>query len=97
MDAQRNKKIRGWIVRILQRAYPAGLETETLGNQLEDLGYSVAGKDLEASLAYLNEDGFIEKIEFGKPFDGLTTRFYKLTTKGIDLAEKTISDTGVDL
>lgn len=98
-EAIRNKKIRGWIVRILQRAYPAGMETDTLWRQLTDLGYEVTRGELVASLAYLKEDGFIENPQFGIGglMDGLNNEFYKLTTDGIDLAEGTTTDAGVDL
>lgn len=97
--AMRNKKIRGWIVRILQRAYPAGFEADTLHKQLTDLGYAVTKNELIANLTYLKEDGFIENPQFGigSFYDGLNNEFYKLTTKGVDLAEGTISDKGVDL
>lgn len=96
MEAARNKKVRGWIVRILERAYPDGLEENTLLKQLNDLGYSVTSRDMRASLTYLKEDGFVDNPKFNG-FDALSNEFYKLTTKGIDLAEKTIADTGVDL
>lgn len=96
LEAQRNKKIRGWIVRILQRAYPAGLEPETLRKQLNDLGYQVTGRDTMAALAYLKEDGFVENPQFGAMME-LENEFFKLTTKGIDLAEGSVQDVGVDL
>ncbi|MBQ2777531.1 MAG: hypothetical protein IJF50_08510 [Peptococcaceae bacterium] len=95
LEAQRNKKIRGWLVRILQRAYPAGLEPGTLKKQLNDLGYTVTVRDTEAALAYLKEDGFVENPHYGGMV--LENEFYKLTTKGIDLAEGTVADPGVDL
>jgi len=96
LEAQRNKKIRGWIVRILQRAYPAGLEPETLRKQLNDLGYQVTARDTMAALAYLKEDGFAENPQFGAMME-LENEFFKLTTKGIDLAEGSVQDVGVDL
>lgn len=95
-----NKKVRGWIVRILERAYPAGLEAKNIHKQLCDLGYSVTEKEFWASIAYLIEDGFLEKRDFGKTSFGqdiLRNEIYKLTTKGVDLAEGTVEDTGVDL
>jgi len=49
LEAQRNKKIRGWMVRILQRAYPAGMEPDTLRRQLNDLGYQVTVNDTNAA------------------------------------------------
>lgn len=94
-----NRKIRGWIVRILCRAYPAGFEADTLWKQLHELGYEITRKDFDANLNYLLEDDFIELRKFGNIGydDLLNNKIYKLTTKGIDLAEKTIVDIGVDV
>lgn len=93
-----NKNIRGWIVRILQRAYPAGLEERSLHKQLSDLGYAVIRRELGANLAYLVEDGFIEERSFGDEFkEELMNKTYKLTTKGVDLAEGSITDEGVEI
>ena len=94
-----NKKIRGWIVRILCRAYPAGLEADTLFKQLHELGYEITRRDFDANVNYLIEDGFIELRKFGNEgYDNLlNNRIYKLTTRGIDLAEKTLVDNGVDV
>lgn len=93
-----NKNIRGWIVRILQRAYPAGLEERSLQKQLVALGYPVTKRDLGANLAYLAEDGYVEERKFGNELrDDLLNKTYKLTTKGVDLAEGSITDDGVEI
>lgn len=94
-----NKKIRGWIIRILSRAYPAGLEGNSIYKQLHDLGYTVTRKDFDANMAYVIEDSFVEERKFGdlRYEELLHNKIYKLTTKGVDLAEKTIKDSGVDL
>lgn len=94
-----NKIIRGWIVRILQRAYPAGMEERSLHKQLHGLGYPVTRTELAANVAYLAEDRFVEAQQYGvAAFDeGLQNKTYKLTTKGVDLAEKSIADAGVEI
>lgn len=94
-----NKRIRGWIVRILQRAYPAGIEDTNIYKQLHDLGYEVTRKDFEVNIAYLIEDGFVEEKKFGETgFNAvLINRILKLTTRGIDLSEGTLKDEGVNL
>lgn len=93
-----NKNIRGWIVRILQRAYPLGMEDKSLHRQLNGLGYSVTYRELQAHLAYLQEDGFLTKQQFGDEYrNELTNDIYKLTTKGVDLAEGSITDEGVEI
>lgn len=99
MPKMDNKKIRGWVLRILDRAYPAGLEDKTLFKQLHDLGYQITRKDFEANMAYVSEDGFVEIKHFGSCGfeEGLSNKIFKLTTKGKDLVEKTITDTGVEL
>lgn len=94
-----NKKIRGWIIRILSRAYPVGLEGKSIYKQLHDLGYTVTRRDFDANMAYVVEDGFVEERQFGKISyeDILQNKVYKLTTKGVDLEDGTISDDGVEL
>ena len=56
----------------------------------------MTGRDIEAALAYLKEDGFVENPRFEAMME-LENEFYKLTTKGIDLSEGSVSDLGVDL
>ncbi len=94
-----NKKIRGWMIRILHRAYPAGLEADTLFRQLHEMGYEVTRKEFDANVQYLIDDGFVQIQKFGgfSFEDTLNNKIYKVTTKGVDLAEKTISDEGVSL
>ena len=94
-----SKKIRGWMIRILHRAYPAGLEAETLFRQLHGMGYEVTRKEFDANIQYLIDDGFMQIQKFGEfSFEEtLNNKIYKVTTKGVDLVEKTITDEGVSL
>lgn len=94
-----NKKIRGWIIRILSRAYPAGMEGNSIFKQLHDLGYTVTRKDFDVNMAYVIEDGFVEEKMYGNISyeELLNNKIYKLTTKGVDLAEGTLKDSGVEL
>lgn len=94
-----NKKIRGWMIRILQRAYPIGLEADVLFKQLHELGYEITRKEFEANISYLIDDHFVELQKFGEVSfaETLNNKFYRLTTLGVDLIEGTISDKGVCL
>lgn len=95
-----NKIIRGWIIRILQRAYPLGLEDKSLQKQLHALGYEITKTELNANLTYLEEDEYVEVKTYGDAYgfdSSLSNKTYKLTTKGVDLAEKNITDDGVEL
>lgn len=102
---ERNKKVRGWIVRILGRAYPAGLEGDTIYKQLHELGYLVTRKEFDANMAYVMECGLVEVKKFGNlKYDGLLynddllqNKIYKLTIEGVDLIERPQPDSGVDL
>lgn len=94
-----NKKIRGWMIRILERAYPVGLEADTLFKQLHELGYEITRKEFEANISYLIDREFVEIQKFGElGFEEvLHNQFYKLTPAGIDLAEGTLQSKGVRL
>ena len=94
-----NKKIRGWILRILYRAYPAGLEKRSILKQLHDLGYAVTKRDFEANMGYLMDDNFIAEKKFGDVVyeELLSNKLDKITTAGIDLVEGVTTDCGVDV
>lgn len=86
----RNKAIRGHILYLLNLSHP----TPTTGKVLETGMLSsmlVASPDISAYLDYLIDRGYIDRID--KPEYGL--RYYKLTSRGIDLLEGTITDNGV--
>lgn len=92
MNSMRNKHIRGHIMYLLMLSHP----TPTTGKVLETGMLSsmlVANPDISAYLDYLIDRGYIERTD--KPEYGLT--YYKLTSKGIDLMEGTVSDMGVIL
>lgn len=92
-----NKRLRGEIIHMLHLAYPNPMETRTLNDVLRDAGYPVIG-DISPHLDYLEDKGYIriDHNEDAKLVSAPVT-LCKLSAKGVDLAEYTIEDPGVDV
>lgn len=90
-----SKIIRGWIVRILSRSYPLGIEASMLQKQLNMLSYPVTHLELTKECAYLKEKGFMLERHIKEL--GMDEHVYMLTAGGVDLAEGTIVEEGVSI
>ena len=89
------KELRGYILDFLKRIYPRKVEEL---NIIATFYQYWTDSQIKRTLAYLIEKGYVEVEE--KPHPVLKRkrlRFYKLTAKGIDLAEGTITDSGIIL
>ena len=89
------KELRGYILDFLKRIYPRKVEEL---NIIATFYQYWTDSQIKRTLAYLTEKGYVEIEE--KPHPVLKRkrlRFYKLTAKGIDLAEGTIADSGIIL
>lgn len=97
-EIRRNKGIRGYIIRCLVKSYNNTAITRQISAAMEadQLIYS---PDISKYLEYLQEAGYIEftqkKITAYNAF--ANNAIIKLTKKGVDLAEGTIEDNGVDI
>lgn len=100
ITANKNKRLRGEIVRLLHTSYPQSIEVRTLTDLLRDSGYTPAS-DISPQLDYLADKGYIRilnsediaKINAILP----PSSFCKLTALGVDVAEGTVEDLGVDV
>jgi len=91
-----NNKERGWIMRILDRTYPDGLDQNTVKKQLIDLKFLTSDIDIRSNVAYLTEKGLIRKQTVGT--GELERTVISLTAMGKDLIDGNILPvTGVDL
>ncbi len=97
-EIQRNKAIRGYIIRCLVKGHNNTALTRQLTNAMIASGL-VVSPDISKYLDYLEDAGYIEFTE-----DKVTAynayandAVIKLTKEGIDLAECTIEDNGVDI
>lgn len=97
-DIERNKAIRGHIIRALAMGYNGSLYARQLVSTLTRGNY-ITTPDIGVYLKYLQDGGYIEfNPQNTSPFnacdDGATV---SLTKKGVDLVEYTIQDGGVDV
>lgn len=91
-----NNKERGWVMRILDRVYPDGLDQDTVKKQLIDLKFLTSEADIRSNVAYLVEKGLIRKQTVGT--GELERIVISLTATGKDLLDGNILQvTGVDL
>lgn len=97
-EVNRNKAIRGYIIRSLAKGYNYSLYVVQLTNMVASREDCVSG-DISKHLAYLEEGGYIA-------FTERTVNAYnayrrdgtvKLTKSGIDLLEGTKEDPGIDV
>lgn len=97
-EVDRNKAIRGYIIRALVKGNQNALLVRQITNALVEDGLIVS-PDISKHLDYLVEAGYVV-------FTDRTANAYtayrkdaviKLTRKGVDLVEGTIDDAGVDV
>jgi len=89
------KALRGYVLDFLKRVYPAQVEEL---NIIATFYQYWTDAQIRRTLAYLVDKGYADIEE--KPHPVLKRkilRFYRLTAKGIDLLEGTISDDGIIL
>jgi DNA-binding PadR family transcriptional regulator len=89
------KALRGYILDFLKRIYPAKVEEL---NVIATFYQYWPDAQIRRSLAYLVDKGYVEMEERRHPVTKRKKlRFYRLTAKGVDLLENTITDDGVIL
>lgn len=97
-EIRQNKAIRGYIIRCLVKGYNYSALTRQLSNAMVAAGM-VISPDISKYLDYLKSAGYIEFT------DNKVTAYtayardavIRLTKSGVDLAEGTTEDNGVDI
>ena len=97
-EVNHNKAVRGYIIRCLVKGFNNAALTRQISNSLMASGLIIS-PDISKYLDYLNGAGY---IEFTQNRVTAYTAYskdavVKLTKKGIDIAEGTIEDPGVDV
>lgn len=91
-----NKKERGWVLRVLDRVYPDGLDVDTLKRQLIDLRFLTSEVDIRGNVAYLIDKGLIKQETVGN--FNFKRVVVSLTAMGKDLVDGNIEPVvGVDI
>ena len=89
------KALRGQILDFLKRIYPREMDELAI---ISVFYQYYTDKQIRQTLQYLVDKGYVEKKEADHPYKRRSKLvFYRLTAKGIDLIEKTISDEGIIL
>lgn len=98
MEIRQNKAVRGYIIRCLVKGYNYSALTRQLSNAMIASGM-VISPDISKYIDYLKGAGYIEFTD-----DKVTAytayandAVIKLTKAGVDLAEGSIEDNGVDI
>lgn len=97
-EVKMNKAIRGYILRCLVKGYNNGALVKQISNALMSSNM-IVNPDISKYLDYLQDAGYIEFTD--ERVTAYTAyakdAFIRLTRKGVDLVEGTITDKGVDI
>lgn len=104
MAAERNtraiKRIRNEALVALKVVYPAALQAEQLLRSLIVLFPTLEFDHLRRDLHYLSEKGYVERVvtnfENGNGLTPWRRRWFRLTSTGLELADKCINDPALE-
>ena len=99
-DAKALKRIRNEILVGLKVVYPAALQVERLLRSLLVLFPTLELDQLKRDLHYLSEKGYVERViadsENGNGLTPWRCRWFRLTTNGVEIAERCIADPALE-
>ena len=97
-EVKRNKAVRGYIIRCLVKGFNNSALTRQVSNAMIASGLIIS-PDISKYLDYMEDAGYIEFTE--ERITAYTAyandAVIRLTKEGVDLAEGTITDPGVDI
>ena len=92
--ATENREIRGWILKICQRADPYGASYSVIESTLLEMGFHLSINEIKSHLIYMTNKGYLKYKEYSA--EGVKRRINYVTPKGVDLIEGNIEgDPGV--
>lgn len=97
-EVKRNKAVRGYIIRCLVKGFNNSALTRQISNAMIAAGL-VISPDISKYMDYLQDAGYIEFTDervtaYNAYAEDAVVR---LTKEGVDLAEGTVTDPGVDI
>ncbi len=99
-QTQTIKRVRNEILVVLKVLYPGSLQAECIMRSLLVLFPTLDFDHLKRDLHYLMEKGYIERVvsqsESGNGLTPWRRRWFRLTTRGIELADRCINDPALD-
>lgn len=96
MQAIRNKQARGYILKLLELTHPTPTPSTAIQQAMIQDGLTVS-PDISDHVDYLRGKGYVDVKEVNSKVLSISVVTLKLTPKGVDLLEETITDPGVDL
>lgn len=97
LDAIGKQVLRGYILNICEKAEPLGAGAEVIAAAMKKEGLVYAREDITAACQYLQSKDFIKIDEVKNDVLGISRSISKITAKGIDLLEGTITESGIEL
>ena len=90
MPDTENREVRGWILKICERAQPYGASFQVIETTLAEAGFHETLTEVKAHLQYLQRKGYIqmEEVKAGR----IKRRINSILPKGVDLIEGSIDD-----
>jgi len=99
-DTREIKRIRNEMLVALKVIYPGALQAEKLLRSLLALFPTIEFDHLKRDLHYLTEKGYVERVitdsENGNGLTPWRRRWFRLTTTGIELADRCIKDPALE-
>ena len=98
--AREIKRIRNEALVALKMLYPAALQAEQLMRSLLSLFPALEWDHFRRDLAYLSEKGYLQRVVADTENDERLTpwrqRWFRLTSRGVELADHVINDPALD-
>ena len=99
-DTRQIKRIRNEILVALKVVYPAALEAGQIARSLLVLFPTLEFDNIKRDLHYLTEKNYIERViadsENGNGLTPWRRRWFRLTTSGMELADRCIKDPALE-
>ena len=95
MEIQRNKQIRGQILATLELSHPMATPQASVSSALIS-AMMIQNPDITPYVDYLEDRGYVRVFRVPDAVGGEMAAL-KLTSKGVDVLEETITDDGVDI
>lgn len=93
------KQVRSELLVALKMLYPSALQAEQLFRSLLSLFPDLEWDHFRRDLVYLNEKGYLQRIIADTENGGATPwrrRWFRLTSRGLEVADHLISDPALD-
>lgn len=98
LDVTQKQVLRGYVLRIADQAEPLGAGIEVIHGALKKEGFAEYSKDnIKDASIYLEKKGLVSLTNIKNEVLHIERCVVKITAKGIDIMEGTITEDGIEL